>query len=445
MRERTVLTRWAAPLAALAVLVAVAITAVQRFDYQIGVDFYHLWGVGLAREALGGNPYVATHDYAEFLNRVSEASASARLHYVNGFRRAIEPTGTPLFYATFAALPRDYDFAFGGMAVALWLAFIASVWALARWRGAGHWSALALAGAVALVYQPLMQDVKCGNVNALQLAALVAWMWASRSRPGRWDVLLLPALVVIAAFKPNLLLVAAALALHYAATRPLPRVARAVALCVPAALLAYAGGAIFFRSAAAWSDWYRYTHGMNGGTLLYAAEGGGNQSLAMMMAERSGALGPYGYGAFLGASVVFLLACSLTSFGKDARAVRPALDKLVRDPWCMASAGIVLTFASSPLLWPHYLVWAVIPMAWLFRRAGRWDLATTCTVVSFLALCLPVLDAMQAAGWTGVLQMTLLLSWVPLVIGLCARFAHAAAQARESSAVAQPDARQTAA
>jgi sugar lactone lactonase YvrE len=46
---------------------------------------------------------------------------------------------------------------------------------------------------------------------------------------------------------------------------------------------------------------------------------------------------------------------------------------LAADPWFMLSAGVLATYVTTPLLWPHYDLFAAIPIAWLLRHdaAGR--------------------------------------------------------------------------
>lgn len=410
------------PVVAVAMLLAVALHGARGFGYGFGYDFYHLWGVALAHESVGGNPYADEARYSEVLNGVTQASPSTRLHIANRMRRAIEPTGTPLFYAAFAGLPRNFEQGYAAFVAALFVALLASAYALGRMRGVAPWTALALAAAIALTFDPLDQDVRSGNVNAFQLAFIVgaiAWARHRLERPPRLiDAAFLPALAVFVAFKPNTAPVALALALHFAVTAGARRTAAGLGAALAALVVAFAATALYFGDAGVWSDWYRYLHGMNGGTLLYSVAVG-NESLAKMMAEHAGAAAPYAYGALLGIAFALLVAAGLSGFGKRLHGTREALRGALADPWCAASLGIVFAYATTPLLWPHYLLWSLVPMYWLFRREDRWDAPTVCVAVAYVALTTPVLVALYEAGQVAALHALIKLAWIPLAAAMC--------------------------
>src|SRR5512146_885669 len=93
------------PAIAAALLLGAAFNAVDNLDRYFGVDYYHLWGVGLAHRLVPGDPYSHVAEYAQALTDVAAASPSERLHLTNAYRQAIQPTGTPFFYAVFDLLP----------------------------------------------------------------------------------------------------------------------------------------------------------------------------------------------------------------------------------------------------------------------------------------------------------------------------------------------------
>ena len=414
-----------APLAALVLAIALFLDATDNFSGQIGIDFYHLWGVPAAHEALGTevNPYAATTAYARRLNEVAAASTSAKLKAVNAHRRTIEPTGTPSFYAAFDVLPRDFDRAYGIFATLQFIATGAAVIVLARTRGAGAWIALCIAFAVELTFNPFIQDVKYGNVNSFQLLAVVALAAISArgllDRFRALDVLYLGALAALLVFKPNTLWIAAALAAHYAVVRGPRRFAIGALVAVPVAIAAVLAGAVHFGGGQVWHDWVAYTQGANGGTLLYRNEQG-NQALPMWLSQHSKAYGPFGYGLLLAAFLGVLLLAAMTALGKRTDLLRPTACALLCDAWFAASAGVVLTFAASPLLWPHYYVFALVPIFAMFRASGRWDLATACAIVTYLAMSRMLTTTLLAGEMFGALGFFMMLPWVPLVVGLCA-------------------------
>src|SRR5687767_3637280 len=80
-----------------------------------GIDFYHYWAVQEAHAWPGlksANPYRHKGEYEKALNAYAAASSDPRLKNTNRLRQTIAPSGTPLFYAAFSALPTDYSLAF---------------------------------------------------------------------------------------------------------------------------------------------------------------------------------------------------------------------------------------------------------------------------------------------------------------------------------------------
>jgi hypothetical protein len=418
-------SRIGAPLAALLLLGFLAVSASRDFPWQFGYDFYHLWGIALAQSTPGAprNPYADTDGYAQVLNAVSDASRSEKLHSANAFRRVIEPTGTPLFYASFAFLPADFDRAHALFAILQFLAFGASVFLLARMRGLGSWLSICIALAVALTFNPFLQDVKFGNVNSFQLlfVAILIQVAAKRlhKRHPVVDRLYLAALAVFLVFKPNTLWIAAALALHFAVVRGPRKFLAGTGIAALFSFAALAGGAAYFHGMSAWADWLRYTQGLNGGTLLYALDQG-NRSLPMWLAERSMAYGAMGFSAIVAAVFTLSLVAAMTSAGKRSDLLAPAARRIFSDPWLAASIGVVFTFATSPLMWPHYHVFALIPIFWLVRR-GRPDLGTGSAIATYVALSRPLMTFLLENRHIATLETVMLFAWIPLAAGIYSR------------------------
>jgi hypothetical protein len=88
------------------------------------------------------------------------------------------------------------------------------------------------------------------------------------------------------------------------------------------------------------------------------------------------------------------------------------------DPWFAASVGILFTFATSPLVWPHYHMMLLVPIAWLVTRAKpclacAWGAAACYVVLSRLAI-----DPLVSMRMFDLLQALTLLSWVALLPGV---------------------------
>ncbi len=404
------------PFAWLAVFLTVLVAgdAARTFPTQVGIDFYHLWGVPIGQRASAEplSPYAQTQAYAALLNVIAEHSTSEPLRWANRFKREIAPTGTPLFYAAFGFLPDDYGAAHALFAVLQYLAGAAAVFILARLRGFAPWTALCVALAVELTFNPFVQDVKWGNATCFQLlfiaVALAACQARLYERSRAVDSGFLAALAVFVLFKPNTIWIVAALALHYAAVRGARRTAVAVGVAVPAAAIAWGLGAWYFHDAAIWNEWLAY---VRGGSLVYRFEEG-NQSWPMLLAQLAPGQDAYRFSILVCVFLAAVLAALLMRDG-GGRALVPRARTVFADPWAAASLGVIFTLAAAPLVWPYYHLFALVPIAWLVRR--EWDAASTCAALSYAALSSPVLAILVAAEQYAVLRVLMFLSWIPLM------------------------------
>ena len=406
------------PFAWLALLLAVIVAAdvARTLPTQVGIDFYHLWGVpmGQRASAVPLSPYAQTAEYAALLNGLAERSTSEAFRVANRFKREIAPTGTPLFYAAFAFLPDDYGTAHVLFAVLQYLAGAAALFILARLRGLAAGPALCVALAVELTFNPFVQDVKWGNATAFQLlfiaVALAVCVRRLHERSAAIDRAFLAALAVFVLFKPNTICIAAALALHYTAVRGARRALVGAALAVPAAAIAWAVGAAYFHDAAIWNEWLAY---VRGGALVYRFEEG-NQSWPMLLAQLAPMHDAYRYSLLVCTFLAVAFAALLVRDGGGA-VLAPRLRAVLGDPWAAASLGVILTLAAAPLVWPYYHLFALVPIAWLVRGEGRWDAASTSAALSYAALSSPVLAVLVAAEQYAILRVLMFVSWIPLV------------------------------
>lgn len=386
---------------ALVLALVLAADAARTLPTQVGIDFYHLWGVPMGQRASAAplSPYAQTREYAALLNTLADNSASEALRLANRFKREIAPTGTPLFYAAFAFLPDDYGAAHLLFAVLQYAAGAAAILLLARLRGLAPWPALCVALAVELTFNPFVQDVKWGNATSFQLLFVASCLHASVSgafQRGRVHRFFLAALALFVLFKPNTIAIAAMLALHHASVRGARDAAIGAAIAVAAAVLGWGLAAWYFHDAAIWNEWLAYARG---GSLVYRFEEG-NQSWPMLFAQLSPSRGANAYALLIAA----ILAVALAARGRA----------WLRDPWAATSVGVLFTLATSPLVWPYYHLFALVPIAWLFRANGRWDWPSWCAVATYAALSSPVLAALLAAGQLGMLRLIMFLSWLPL-------------------------------
>jgi hypothetical protein len=187
-------------------------------------------------------------------------------------------------------------------------------------------------------------------------------------------------------------------------------------MAVVASLVALALGALFFHDANAWIQWYRFTQGMNGGSLVRSLEQG-NLSLAMMLAQRSQAYSLLAYSGMIAAWLAFALVLAMTRMGRRADLPVPTAKRCFTDPWLGLSIGAVFTLATSPLVWAYYDMFALVPMFALARREST-PLQKACVVVSYVAMANPFFALMDAVGLVPAIPIVMLWSWIPLLVAV---------------------------
>ena len=423
-------SRLAAMVAFLVLAAWFAMSAIDAFPRQLGIDFYQFWGVPLAREAgaIRETPYVDQSRYARVLNAMAQASPSQKFRDANRLRRDLEPMGTPFLYATFSGFSPDYEISQRLYTMLLYTAAGAAVFVLARLRGLAGWPAACVALLVMLTFNPFAQDVRSGNVNSLQLAFLVALVAVSARRlftGNDWiDGLFVGALAILVAFKPNTPWIALALALHYLAARGVRAFAIGAVEAVLLGAAAFAIGAWRMGGVRAWLEWLELARGMDGSAMSLPFERG-NLSLALVISRLSPALGSVGWGLALAGILSMALVLVLSANGQRGDRLAAAARNAFADPWLAVSVGILLTFAASPLVWPHYLVLALIPIAWLMGGDGTCRVCTWGAIACYAVLSRLVIDPLVSQQMFGLLQMLSLLSWTALIPGVLARAAEA--------------------
>ncbi len=416
--------RWAGPLVALILAAILFARAAESYPYQFGVDFYQIWGVPTAHRLVSASPYVDSVGYARALNAIADASDSAKLKSANRlYRDTLVPMATPFYNAVFAFVPESYERARLLHTVLLFLAAGLGVFLLARLRGVSLWPSLWIALLVEITFNPFLQDVRVGNVNSLQLLYVAAMLHvavkALYSRSAVVESLYLGSLAAFVIFKPNTLWIALALAIHYGVARGMRRFALGAVAALVVGLLALACGAWFFHDASVWSDWLRCPQGMNHGVLSPSFVPG-NQSLSLALARRSMSYGPLGYSMIIGAVLAMAFFLALSPGGRRGADILAAAAKCFSDPWFAVSAGVLLTFATSPMVWPHYHLVSLVPIFWMARLDHPRSVGTWGAALCYAVLSTPLIALLVGWGWFGILDMLTFLSWTLLLPGMLA-------------------------
>lgn len=365
--------RWLAFALLLAAL-GQAISFGQRWDC---FDFYQFWVVGqAARESGTGDVWSAEERLRlgqEWARRAA-SEPSQRRGVAASRRQDLETYSTPWLYTLFGwTASGDYDRDLERFQVAGIGAFALAVLLLARLAG-WSWSAGALLVAFLLsFFAPMLSDLRVGNVNRLQVAALCAVVLAGARRgAGQLAAGFLLGLSVM--FKPNLAYPALALGLGWIVLGRWDRLVRQVPAALVGAATAFALSSHWFGSAAAWSQW-----GAVLGELMGEydhALSKGNFALIKLL-EESG-LGAAGAIVSLALGVAMLGALWLR---RRAGAPAQPLEDLA-----LAGLGGALSVSTAQLAWVHYYLLVVPLCVYLLRPAApAWARAGGCAGLLLVA------------------------------------------------------------
>jgi hypothetical protein len=204
-----------------------------------------------------------------------------------------------------------------------------------------------------------------------------------------------------------------ALSAHYLHARGARRFAVGAMGAIATVAAGIAIGAWHFGDVGVWCDWFRYTAGAHGGTLFYSVDKG-NQSLAMLLAEKSSAYGPVGNSLLLVAVLATAALVAASAQGRHGELVLPTARRALGDPWFATALAVVTLCATSPLFWHHYYVVMLIPLAFLMRPATTLA-QRVCALVSFAVLSMPVLRLLNEARMVGAAYSLVFFAWAPLV------------------------------
>lgn len=408
---------------------------VQVFRIQGGVDFYHFWGIAAAHssgEAGLGTPYANGPRYAALLNARADASQDPHFKRANQERRSIDPTGTPLFYATFAILPADYTTAHALFRALQLVCLCAAVALLGCMLGLEFAQALCLGCAASIVYQPFQSEMAVGNVNSLQLLACVAFVGLARrlkSRTGGRGLagaVLLALLVAFALYKPNLALVSLFLALFVARELGLRAFAGAAAAAITIGAALVWLSATWFGAPGAWSEWYEFVSGPGGSKIAGYPVSDGNYAAVVLLAGEGRTATAYTLSIVLTAALGLAWVAAAWT-GRAGLSLRNRLLELCSDPLLLVSTALLLALAAAPLVWFHYAVLGLLPCLWLAFGRERTDPESVLALLAlglYAALAPPFLELVGLGGERGrFTAWTVGFAWVPAWCALLLRLA----------------------
>ncbi|MBL8899016.1 MAG: DUF2029 domain-containing protein [Planctomycetes bacterium] len=482
-------------------LIALLATLITK-QLHIGIDFYHFWVVGAAREKSEqplGSPYAQAKEHAAAMNaaadriwlryltrsqiqdlernveqvprvlerlvathgeaNLSDLRENSRFLTINMRRRALDLTGTPLLYALCTVLPKHYETAYEAWAWLTFAAFVLGSFLLLLAMGRPWEEMLLCAAALALAMRPLNTDVRVGNVNGLHLlvaavalAAAVGPLRRARDEKarGRWGALVLSLVAFYLLLKPTFAFAGLALAGHVALVLGRAGFLRALIPAGIAAVLLALIPCFVFGAPMVWFDWLAYI-GQDTEKLAYGVEKS-NLSTPLHLKLWFPALPLVGWSMVLGIGLVgSLLFVVRKAAGEGWKAkLQNAARAILAEPYAAMSMGLCVTFATSPLVWGHYLTVFAIPIVWY----GLWDreLRGTsgaylhgalflATALLYLGLVDIVLSVFHIIDSDGTVRSITAFAWIPLwanlLLWLRARLARGeAAPSSASAAVA---------
>lgn len=335
-----------------------------------GIDFYQFWvGAQMAGRPDIENfydPETGQRLGTEFLQRAHFEEDSALRRSVAQQRPRLDLFSTPFLYTTFRL------FALGGYDDDYWrfrfvslASLVGSVLVLGRLLAlptSTIWLSLV---AFTVAFQPLRADIRAANVNQLQLAGVTLFLWLQH-RPGNQSRFLAGVtLGLLIAFKPNLAVVGALLAISWIFERrfrELLRIASGAAAGSAAAVLVSSWA---FGSVASWGQWLHKLQSIPPSILPLEW---GNFGLSRLLMETADLELTRPLAFFLGLVALASLALAhrktfrtTLAAGEGKTRSTPTTDRSLlghRDTVGFSLATLV-TFLSSPLVWQHYLVLAI--------------------------------------------------------------------------------------
>lgn len=363
---------------------------------QPGVDFYLYWGIAKAQRLADfrlGSPYVNRELYQGAFESMAYGSGDNRLASAVAARELPDPTSTPLAYYLMGKQPNNYGLALNCYRVVQVSAFLLAAWLFARPLKLGSATGVALMVALVAGYSPLAFDIGLGNVNCLQLLGFVATATLMESvlRDGSslnwpWILLLTSLLVLQTLFKPNFAPAAALLSFCLLLNLKRQRVSVLASLAGMTALFLILPCALFGWST--WWDWAKFISSPNQ-VFEFSVSSGNYSGVGLIKST-------LGVGTGVAESMVLLLVAlplirpspSMRETWARFLELASTVLRALREPGFAVSAGIVLSFAISPLIWQHYQLLAIAPALWLCgkkRPGGVTTLVVGCVSILLFA------------------------------------------------------------
>ncbi len=379
---------------------------------SFGVDFYHFWAVGHAKErnaAPLGSPWPDASRYERVLARSAELSADPLQQAAQRHRHELDLTSTPWTYAVFAPAPQIYETALRFFRVVGLLLFLSATILLGyRWYGTGL-GGLILALLLCLFFIPLRTDLRVGNTGLVVFSLLaggVLLLEEARQRASSRILIQALALAFVlfgVLLKPTWWWALVGVGVHLWSTREKEKwrlqwlglgLMMGFVLLLPI---------LYFADYGIWFTWLNSVILQAGSRLDYAIHDGNFSSLKLMARAMDA------HWRFAVIPTLILMICPLFRYRHAPSEVLGRFES----PGFSLSVGITASLAFSPLCWVHYFLLLILPALSLARSRRWW------------AVGIGLGSLVLAAGWVDhglapyawgreVIPWLFGLSWLPL-------------------------------
>lgn len=349
-----------------------------------GMDAYQFWAVGRELKTPGPASVYSEGDRvrigARFLDQANRSGQASMIAAAEK-RKVLETYSSPFLYTFFRFFSTDdYGRSLRNYQLLLLACMAAGVIAFGRLAQLAWPVTLGAVAVFTAWFMPFASDLRVGNVNAIQLAALAAYLGTVTRPPWRGRDFLGGLILALAvAFKPNLLFVPGALTLHWIMSRRLRKMAEHAAGAAVGVALAVAVSAAAFGSLRCWTDWLSALGSLPGDIISVEI---GNFAPSRLAAENLGLDAPLTF------TIVAISALAAAIWMRSRTASRRGGGSAAADlgDELVVALGCLLVVLAPRLAWLHYFVLTIPILIFLARpREGATPRASMLRRV-FLAL-----------------------------------------------------------
>jgi hypothetical protein len=372
-------------------LVLLIFSFLRTWDYSAvsaaGVDFYQFWAVAQTVAKSSAVKIYSEDARAQigraFYERAHSQAGSDRERAAADYRRVLETYSSPFLYSFFRLFSlRTYETSFRIYLLVCLICSAVSILALCNsFRYPFLTSLLAIAVFMEW-FEPLLSDIRVGNVNQLQLGMLGLYVWL-QSRDELRQRHLIGGIVLGLGimFKLNLAFVVGMLSLAWLINGRFRKLLEQYLGIGLASLTAFAVSSIYFRSATVWVDWLASLKSLPDSITTIRM---GNCSLNRLIADVAGLeLGTYICMVLVALTAAFLWA-GRRNRQPSAQAENLDTPRAFEEDSLMVGIGCLIYLIAARLVWLHYMILVVPVVLFLLRPREQGSLETRSSSKTYL-------------------------------------------------------------